>query len=78
MYDDAVAILTSKGRVHLILCIDKALLEQTVYFLGEFRHATLALEAWRAPTIHLVIFWKWRLLYQFDQPHQKKDWRADC
>jgi len=56
MYDEAIAILNPKGCAHLILYIDKALLEQAVYFLDEFRHATLALESWKVPTIHLVAF----------------------
>ncbi len=49
-------------RPQFIVCLDGELNSELVSFLYVFKQGTLALEAFKKPTLHLVAFWRQKLL----------------
>jgi hypothetical protein len=49
-------------RPQFIACLDGELNSELVRFLYVFKQGTLALEAFKKPTLHLVAFWRQKLL----------------
>ena len=55
-WDSLTRCLENCRQCRRILCIDKSLLIEVIDFLTVFQTATLTLEAFKTPTIHLVAY----------------------
>ena len=55
-WDSLTRCLENRRQSRRILCIDKSLLIELIDFLTVFQTATLTLEAFKTPTIHLVAY----------------------
>ena len=62
VFDELYPILAAKNKQFLLAKIDKPLLDELEQFLGRFQEATLKLEQFKAPTLHLVVFERFSLL----------------
>lgn len=62
MLDEVIAVLMEKRQMPKVARISVDLLNELITFLNEFQLATLALEKFKEPTIHQVIYWHHRLL----------------
>ena len=54
-------LLAAKQQQHRVNAIYGPLLDELVRFLATFREATLDLESSSKPTLHLVVFWRYKL-----------------
>jgi hypothetical protein len=57
MYDELVLLLQMKDKLSKLNDISRALLKEPIAFLAPFQQATLALEKFKHPTIHKVVWW---------------------
>ncbi len=57
MYDELVPLLQIKDKLSKLNDISWALLKELIAFLAPFQHATLALEKFKHPTLHKVVWW---------------------
>ena len=62
VFDEVVNVLMEKRKMSKVARIAEDLLGELIAFLNEFQLATLALEKFKEPTIHKVIYWRHRLL----------------
>jgi hypothetical protein len=62
MIDEVTEILRKKEALRRIVEIRLSLLEEFVTFLEVFQVATLSLEQFKAPTLHMVAYWRYRLV----------------
>jgi len=58
MYDKLVPLLQMKDKLSKLNDISWALLEELIAFLAPFQQATLALEKFKHPTLHKVMWWR--------------------
>ncbi|KAH9102997.1 hypothetical protein AeMF1_020563 [Aphanomyces euteiches] len=58
MFDKVVDILKKKGELSKVSNIPQTLLKEFIDFLDVFQQATLALEQFKQPTLHKVIYWR--------------------
>ena len=56
MLGEVVVLMTERNKLHKVANIDKDLLKELITFLEEFQKATLALEKFKEPTLHRVIY----------------------
>ncbi|KAH9567611.1 hypothetical protein CY35_03G035100, partial [Sphagnum magellanicum] len=57
MYDELVPLLQMKDKLSKLNDISRALLKELITFLAPFQQATLALEKFKHPTLHKVLWW---------------------
>jgi hypothetical protein len=57
VYDELRPLLATRRHARLLDAIDQGLLKGLIQFFELFQEATLSLEAFKTPTIHLVAFW---------------------
>jgi hypothetical protein len=55
MLDEVIVLMTERNKLHKVVNIDKDLLKELITFLEEFQKATLALEKFKEPTLHLIL-----------------------
>ncbi len=58
MYDELVSLLQMKDKLIKLNDISRALLKELIAFLAPFQQATLALEKFKHPTLHKVVWWR--------------------
>jgi len=58
MYDELVPLLQMKDKLNKFNDISRALLKELIAFLAPFQQATLALEKFKHPTLHKVVWWR--------------------
>jgi hypothetical protein len=58
MYDKLVPLLQMKDKLSKLNDISRALLKELITFLAPFQQATLALEKFKHPTLHKVVWWR--------------------
>jgi hypothetical protein len=57
MYNELVPLLQMKDKLSKLNDISRALLKELIVFLAPFQQATLALEKFKHPTLHKVMWW---------------------
>jgi hypothetical protein len=57
MYDELVPLLQMKDKLSKLNDISQALLKELIAFLAPFQQAMLALEKFKHPTLHKVVWW---------------------
>ncbi|KAH9550984.1 hypothetical protein CY35_10G100500, partial [Sphagnum magellanicum] len=58
MYDELVPLLQMKDKLNKLNDISRALLKELIAFLAPFQQAMLALEKFKHPTLHKVVWWR--------------------
>jgi hypothetical protein len=58
MYDELVPLLQMKDKLNKLNDISWALFKELIAFLAPFQQATLALEKFKHPTLHKVVWWR--------------------
>jgi len=58
MYDELVPLLQMKDKLSKLNDISRALLKELIAFLAPFQQVTLALEKFKHPTLHKVVWWR--------------------
>jgi hypothetical protein len=69
MYDEVVEILKAKNKLSKFAQIPKAGLQEFVDCLHPFQEVTLALEQFKHPTMHKVIYWRHVLIRHLHPNH---------
>ncbi|KAI2513758.1 hAT family C-terminal dimerization region [Fragilaria crotonensis] len=64
--------LASRDKAHKMDCINQPLLDELVRFLNVFQIATKELEAYKAPTLHLVAHWRKVMLEHCDNVDEER------
>jgi len=58
MYDELVPLLQMKDKLSKLNDISRVLLKELIAFLAPFQQATLALEKFKHPTLHKIVWWR--------------------